>query len=131
MLFYSCGWLSHNRELSPSVKVFFTSKRKQISICYYIVITLMVVAGVAFHFQEATSVQTASSLFSGEVQEYCRKMDEVFVILDSDSEVCYAPDVKDRPSFCTCFGHTTDANFWVNTAMADYFHHDKVVLKTD
>ena len=131
MLFYSCGWLSHNRELSPSAKAFFVSKRNQISICYYVVLTLMVFAGVAFHYQEATSVQTASSLLSGEVQEYCRKMDEIFDILDSNSEVCYAPDVNDRPSFCTSFGHTTDADFWINTAMADYFHHDKVVLKTD
>lgn len=60
---------------------------------------------------------------------YDSEMDEAFQLLDSESEICYLADIEEKPSFFTRFGISPDENDWVNTSMAEYFHHEKIVLK--
>lgn len=125
IMFYCFGWLVHNRELSDGVK---RIDKKRITVGYYTVICMALVMGCALHIREATTLQTASSLLSGEAQQYGREMDEAFQVLDSESEICYLADIENRPSFFTRFGLSPDENNWVNTSMAEYFHHEKIVL---
>jgi len=126
IMFYCFGWLIHNRELSDGVKKLNT---KRIAVGYGLVVTLAIVVGCALHIREATTLQTASSLLSGEAQQYGREMDEAFQVLDSESEICYLADIDEKPSFFNRFGLSPDENNWVNTSMAEYFHHEKIVLK--
>ncbi len=122
-IFYFCGWI--NTKDLVSVKVNYNKTYSyMILIAFLEVLTLN--GCLNYGITNITFFKTSAELINGTPQQYSREYNDIIDELIKGNTII--SDIETVPSFFKPFGISSDANYWKNKQIAQYYGLDEIRL---
>lgn len=79
---------------------------------------------------DLSSARALCAMINGSVEDYDQAYRQRIELLNTPSEICYLPSLTECPPFRSDLV-AEDPGYWVNYGMAQYYQHEKIVLRRD